>query len=269
MPSSFSAIAIIPARLASTRLPRKVLREIAGQPMIARVYEAAKQSPLLRDVIIATDSEEVMQFAQTRGWKAQMTSDKHRSGTDRVYEVAQRIPADVYVNIQGDEPLARPEHLDALLQPMQDPRVMVSTIKTPCPPQDVDNPNAVKVVTDLNGRALYFSRSTIPFDRDKTGVVTYFKHLGFYAYRRLRWIGSATCRNQSWKQRSGWSNCDFWITESIFTWRRRHSTPWAWIRKKICVGWKRWYERPASRRKHLPQIYADETLIEKNLYDFL
>jgi 3-deoxy-manno-octulosonate cytidylyltransferase (CMP-KDO synthetase) len=185
MPSSFSAIAIIPARLASTRLPRKVLREIAGQPMIARVYEAAKQSPLLRDVIIATDSEEVMQFALARGWKAQMTSEKHRSGTDRVYEVAQRISADVYVNIQGDEPLARPEHLDALLQPMQDPKAVVSTIKTPCPPQDVDNPNAVKVVTDLNGRALYFSRSTIPFDRDKTGVVTYFKHLGFYAYRRV------------------------------------------------------------------------------------
>ena len=184
MPKLFSAIAIIPARLASTRLPRKVLREIAGQPMIARVYEAAKQSPLLQDVIIATDSKEVMQFAQASGWKAQMTSDKHRSGTDRVYEVAQRIPADVYVNIQGDEPLARPEHLDALLQPMQDPKVMVSTIKTPCPPQDVENPNAVKVVTDLNGRALYFSRSTIPFDRDKTGVVNYFKHLGFYAYRK-------------------------------------------------------------------------------------
>jgi 3-deoxy-manno-octulosonate cytidylyltransferase (CMP-KDO synthetase) len=184
MPSSFSTIAIIPARLASTRLPRKVLREIAGQQMIARVYEAARKSPLLQDVIIATDSEEVLQLAQASGWKAQMTSDKHRSGTDRVYEVAQRIAADVYVNIQGDEPLARPEHVDALLRPMQDPKVMVSTIKTPCPPQDVDNPNAVKVVTDLRGRALYFSRSTIPFDRDKTGAVTYFKHLGFYAYRR-------------------------------------------------------------------------------------
>jgi 3-deoxy-manno-octulosonate cytidylyltransferase (CMP-KDO synthetase) len=181
---TFSAIAIIPARLASTRLPRKVLREIAGKPMIEHVYEAAKQSQLLQDVIIATDSEEVMQFAQARGWKAQMTSEKHRSGTDRVYEVAQRIPADVYVNIQGDEPLARPEHLGALLQPMQDPNVLVSTIKTPCPPQDADNPNAVKVVTDLNGRALYFSRSTIPFDRDKTGGISYFKHLGFYAYRK-------------------------------------------------------------------------------------
>jgi 3-deoxy-manno-octulosonate cytidylyltransferase (CMP-KDO synthetase) len=184
MAQTFSAIAIIPARLASTRLPRKVLREIAGRPMIAHVYEAAKKSPLLQDVIIATDSEEVMQFAQARGWKAQMTSASHRSGTDRVYEVAQRTAADVYVNIQGDEPLARPEHLDALLKPMADPKVMVSTIKTPCPPQDVDNPNAVKVVTDLNGRALYFSRSTIPFDRDKTGGIRYFKHLGFYAYRR-------------------------------------------------------------------------------------
>jgi 3-deoxy-manno-octulosonate cytidylyltransferase (CMP-KDO synthetase) len=180
----FTAVAIVPARLASTRLARKVLREIAGQPMIARVYEAAKKSPLLEDVIIATDSDEVMQFAQARGWKAQMTSDRHRSGTDRVYEVAQRVAADVYVNIQGDEPLARPEHLDALLGPMRDPRVMVSTIKTPCPPEDVGNPNAVKVVTALDGRALYFSRSTIPFDRDRTGNVRYFKHLGFYAYRR-------------------------------------------------------------------------------------
>jgi 3-deoxy-manno-octulosonate cytidylyltransferase (CMP-KDO synthetase) len=182
--ASFSAVAIIPARLASTRLPRKVLREIAGKPMVARVYEAAKNCPLLRDVIIATDSEEVMQFAQAQGWKAQMTSSNHRSGTDRVYEVVQRVAADVYVNIQGDEPLARPEHLDALLKPMQDAKVMVSTIMTPCPAHDVDNPNAVKVVTALDGRALYFSRSTIPYDRDKTAAVKYFKHLGFYAYRR-------------------------------------------------------------------------------------
>jgi len=177
-------IAIIPARLASTRLPRKVLREIAGKSMLARVYEAAKASPLLQDVIVATDSEEVMQVARANGWKAEMTSAEHRSGTDRVYEVARRIPADVYVNIQGDEPLARPEHLDALLKPMARPEVMVSSIKTPCPPQDVDNPNAVKVVTDKNGRALYFSRSTVPYNRDKIADIEYFKHLGFYAYRR-------------------------------------------------------------------------------------
>src|SRR5947209_8926141 len=179
-----NAIAIIPARLASTRLPRKILREIAGKPMLAHVYEAAKRSPLLHDVIIATDSDEVLQVARNNGWKAQMTSPRHHSGTDRVYEVAQTVNADVYVNVQGDEPLARPEHLEALLKPMQRAEVMVSTIKTPCPPHDVENPNAVKVVTGTNGRALYFSRSTVPFNRDRRDDVQYFKHLGFYAYRK-------------------------------------------------------------------------------------
>lgn len=178
------AIAIIPARLESTRLARKVLREIAGKPMVGHVYEAAKRSPLLEDVIIATDSAEVMKLAQAHGWKAQMTSTAHRSGSDRVYEVAQRTRAEVYVNVQGDEPLARPEHFAALLRPMARAEVMVSTIKTPCPAQDIANVHAVKVVTDKNGRALYFSRYTIPFDRDHRGGIQYFKHLGFYAYRK-------------------------------------------------------------------------------------
>jgi 3-deoxy-manno-octulosonate cytidylyltransferase (CMP-KDO synthetase) len=178
------AVAIIPARLASTRLPRKVLQEIAGKPMVGHVYEAAKRSPLLQDAIIATDSDEVLKVAQANGWKAQMTSSAHRSGTDRVYEVAQRIAADVYVNVQGDEPLARPEHFAALLKPMAHPEVLVSTIKTPCPAHDIASPHAVKVVTDKNGRALYFSRCTIPFDRDHQGGIQYFKHLGFYAYRK-------------------------------------------------------------------------------------
>jgi 3-deoxy-manno-octulosonate cytidylyltransferase (CMP-KDO synthetase) len=178
------AIAIIPARLASTRLPRKVLREIAGKPMLAHVVQAAQRCPQLCEVIVATDSEEVLALCKHSGWRAEMTSSAHRSGTDRLWEVAQRIPSDVYVNVQGDEPLARPEHISALLQPMQDSRVLVSTVKTPCSPQDADNPNAVKVATDLSGRALYFSRSTIPFDRDRTGLVTRYKHLGFYGYRR-------------------------------------------------------------------------------------
>lgn len=178
------AIAIIPARLESTRLARKVLCEIAGKPMVGHVYEAAKRSPLLQDVIIATDSQEVVDIAQANGWNAQMTSTSHRSGTDRVYEVAKRTEADVYVNVQGDEPLARPEHFAALLKPMSRAEVMVSTIKTPCPRHDIANPHAVKVVTDKNGRALYFSRCTIPFDRDHRGSIQYFKHLGFYAYRK-------------------------------------------------------------------------------------
>lgn len=178
------AIAIIPARLASTRLPRKVLREIAGQPMLAWVYEAARSSPQLADVIVATDSEEIVEVCRRHGWNARLTSVQHRSGTDRVHEVACAVAADVYVNVQGDEPLARAEHIAALLAPMQDPAVLVSTIKTPAAPADINNPNAVKVVTDGSGRALYFSRATIPYDRDGASQPRYFKHLGFYAYRK-------------------------------------------------------------------------------------
>src|SRR6185312_4672825 len=124
--ASFNAIAVIPARLGSTRLSRKVLREIAGKPMVGHVYESAKKCSLLREVIIATDSDEVMQLAKACGWNAQMTSAQHRSGTDRMYEVAQRVPADVYVNIQGDLPMVKPEHIDALLNPMRKPEVVVS-----------------------------------------------------------------------------------------------------------------------------------------------
>lgn len=178
------AIAVIPARLASTRLPRKVLREIAGQPLIAHVYKGVRSSPLLEDVIIATDSEEIMEVCRRSGWNAQMTSAAHRSGTERVHEIANRVAADVYLNVQGDEPLTRAEHIAALLDVMKDPAVQVGTLKTPASPADINNPNAVKVVTDKADRALYFSRATIPYDRDGARP-RYFKHLGFYAYRKV------------------------------------------------------------------------------------
>ena len=178
------AIAVIPARLGSTRLPGKVLRKIAGRPMLAYVYQAARACPALDDVIIATDSESVAATCQENGWSYRMTSAEHRSGTDRVHEVAQSVAADIYLNIQGDEPLARREHLDVLLALMRRDEVEVGTLKTLCAIQDVNNPNAVKVVTALDDRALYFSRATIPFDRDVTGTVPYYKHLGFYAYRK-------------------------------------------------------------------------------------
>jgi 3-deoxy-manno-octulosonate cytidylyltransferase (CMP-KDO synthetase) len=178
------AVAIIPARIASTRLPRKILREIAGKTMLQRVYEAAQACKQLSAVIVATDSAEIMDACTRLGYTARMTSDQHRSGTDRVHEVAQRVNADVYVNVQGDEPLARPEHIAALLGPMSRSEVMVSTVMTPCPAHDIANPNAVKVVTNKDGRALYFSRSTIPFDRDQNASFRYMKHLGFYAYRK-------------------------------------------------------------------------------------
>jgi 3-deoxy-manno-octulosonate cytidylyltransferase (CMP-KDO synthetase) len=178
------AIAIIPARLASTRLPRKILRQIGGQTLLAHVYQAVRACSQLNDVIVATDSEEVASLCRNQGWSVRMTSPAHRSGTDRVHEVAQALDADVYVNVQGDEPLTRREHLDVLLRLMANQTVEVGTLKTPCAPEDIDNPNAVKVVTALDGRALYFSRATLPFDRDGTGQVRCFKHLGFYAYRK-------------------------------------------------------------------------------------
>jgi 3-deoxy-manno-octulosonate cytidylyltransferase (CMP-KDO synthetase) len=177
------SVAIIPARLASTRLPRKMLREIAGTPLVGRTYEAVRSSPLLSEVIIATDSEEIMEACRARGWNARMTASTHRSGTERVHEVSNSIAADAYVNVQGDEPLVRPEQIAALLDVMKNPTIQVGTVKTPCPHDEVGNPNAVKVVTAPDGRALYFSRATIPFDRDKTGT-RYFKHLGLYAYRK-------------------------------------------------------------------------------------
>ena len=177
------AIAVIPARLASTRLPRKMLRDIAGQPLVGRVYKAVRACSLLTDVIIATDSDEIMSVCENNGWKARMTSPSHRSGTERVHEISGSEPADVYLNVQGDEPLTRPEQIASLLEVMKDPQVQVGTLKTPATIVDVNAPSSVKVVTDADGKALYFSRATIPFDRDGTSP-RYFKHLGFYAYRR-------------------------------------------------------------------------------------
>jgi 3-deoxy-manno-octulosonate cytidylyltransferase (CMP-KDO synthetase) len=178
-----NAIAVIPARLASTRLERKALRDVAGLPMVGRVYRAVRASPLLARVIVATDSEEILAVCRQHGWEARMTSRAHRSGTERVHEVANAEPADVYLNVQGDEPLTRPEHIAALLAVMGDPGVQVGTLATLAAAEDIANPNAVKVVTDLAGEALYFSRATIPYDRDRTAPA-YRKHLGFYAYRK-------------------------------------------------------------------------------------
>lgn len=177
------AIAVIPARLASTRLPRKMLRDIAGGPLIGWVYQAVLASPLLSDVIVATDSDDIFEACRQHGWKVRMTSPTHRSGTERVHEISNSVAADVYVNVQGDEPLVRAEHISALLALMQDPAVPVGTLKTPCAPSEINNPNAVKVVADKDGRALYFSRATVPYDRDGRSP-WYFKHLGIYAYRK-------------------------------------------------------------------------------------
>jgi len=178
-----TVLGVIPARLASTRLPRKVLRAIAGRPMLAWVYEAAKKCPQLDNVLVATDSEEVADLCRRNGWPFQLTSPDLPSGTDRLHAVAHLIDAGIYVNIQADEPLLRPEHLASLLNPFADERVEVTTLKVACTPENITNPNAVKVVTSAEGRALYFSRATIPYDRDGAAP-QYWKHLGLYAYRK-------------------------------------------------------------------------------------
>ncbi|HWW96473.1 MAG TPA: 3-deoxy-manno-octulosonate cytidylyltransferase, partial [Edaphobacter sp.] len=192
-PEKQSVLGVIPARLASTRLSRKVLRTIAGRPMLAWVYEAASACPQLDRVLIATDSDEVAELCHRNHWPVQLTSPDLPSGTDRVHAISQTIHADIYVNIQGDEPLLKPEHLTALLRPFAQPHVEVTTLKVLCTPENIANPNAVKVVTAADGRALYFSRATIPFDRDgqaSNGQAAenispqYWKHIGLYAYRK-------------------------------------------------------------------------------------
>jgi 3-deoxy-manno-octulosonate cytidylyltransferase (CMP-KDO synthetase) len=198
-------VAVIPARLASTRLPRKLLREIAGEPLLARVYQGVRRCASLDQVVVATDSDEILQFCRQRGFAARMTSQAHRSGTERVHEISTVIPADVYLNVQGDEPLTRPEHIESLLQVMRGQGVEVGTLKTPAAEIDVNNPSAVKVVTDATGRALYFSRATIPFDRD-AAKPQYYKHLGFYGYRKnaldkfVRWSESSLERSERLEQ---------------------------------------------------------------------
>jgi 3-deoxy-manno-octulosonate cytidylyltransferase (CMP-KDO synthetase) len=183
MTTSTRILGVIPARLASTRLPRKILREIAGKPLLAWVVEAARACPQLDRVLVATDSEEVAELCRKLTVPVELTSPELPSGTDRLHAVAQLHDADIYVNIQGDEPLLRPEHISALLRPFARDHVDVTTLKVRCTPENIANPNAVKVVTAADGRALYFSRATIPYDRDGTSP-PYWKHIGLYAYRK-------------------------------------------------------------------------------------
>jgi 3-deoxy-manno-octulosonate cytidylyltransferase (CMP-KDO synthetase) len=178
-------LGVIPARLQSTRLPRKVLREIGGVPMVVYVFRRAQGCRLLSDLLVATDSEEVVEACHAHHVPAVMTSSAHRSGTDRVWEVSRARVADVYVNIQGDEPLVTTGHIESLVRPfLNEPEVQVTTLKIRATPEEVPTRTANKVVTDRHGNALYFSRLPIPCDRDGRGDVVYWKHIGMYAYRR-------------------------------------------------------------------------------------
>lgn len=179
-------LCVIPARYTSTRLPGKPLSMIAGKPMIQRVYERASLAQLPDEIIVATDSEEVFGAVESFGGKAIMTSPDHPSGTDRLAEVALMYPdADIIVNVQGDEPMIPPEVIDQLAASFANSEEQqMATIKTEMQESDYDNPAAVKVVTDLNGFALYFSRSLLPYPRNRHDEYKVFKHVGIYAYRR-------------------------------------------------------------------------------------
>ena len=179
-------LCVNPARYSSTRLPGKPLAMIAGKPMIQHVYERACRALLPQEVVVATDSKIVSDAVKGFGGKVMMTSPDHPSGTDRLAEVALSYPdIDVIVNVQGDEPMIPPEVIDKLAQAFEDDKDLnMTTLKTLMGEEEYNNPNAVKVVTDQNGYALYFSRSLLPYPRNKTADFKVYKHVGIYAYRR-------------------------------------------------------------------------------------
>ncbi len=185
-----SVIGVIPSRYGSTRLPAKSLALINGKPLVQHVYERAKQARMLDEVIVATDDERILRAVVAFGGKAIITGLHHHSGTERVAEVARQSDAQVILNIQGDEPLIHPEHIDQvasfLLSHQAVPMATVMTRLTNH--ADVTNPNVVKVVVDQDGYALYFSRASIPFDRQGAGSreqgAGYWKHIGLYGYQR-------------------------------------------------------------------------------------
>jgi 3-deoxy-manno-octulosonate cytidylyltransferase (CMP-KDO synthetase) len=188
--------AIIPARYASTRFEGKALADIKGKPMVQHVYERTSRATLVSGVIVATDDPRIEAAVKAFGGRVEMTSPSHETGTDRLAEVAERIDSEIIVNVQGDEPLIDPAMIDEAIRPLlDDDSVLMGTLKCRIRNlHDFLSPNVVKVVTDCNGFALYFSRSPLPFFRDKwdclkdeafsSGRLLCFKHVGLYVYRR-------------------------------------------------------------------------------------
>lgn len=185
MSARLRVVGIIPARMAATRLPGKPLVDICGKPMIQRVWEKARQARHLAEVYVATPDDVIARVVSSFGGRAIMTSDHHRTGTDRLAEAAAAMDADVVVNIQGDEPLIDPAAIEAAVEPLiAEPDLLMTSLMVRCPADQLDNPATVKVVCDRRGAALYFSRARIPHDRTGSGRVPVMQHIGLYAYRR-------------------------------------------------------------------------------------
>ena len=186
---------MIPARMGSQRFPGKPLCDLLGKPMVQWVYEAAQESGLTDHIVVATPDREIVEACEGFGGEAILTSHQHPTGTDRIAEVAEKIEADFYVNVQGDEPLISSATIQAVGEPMlRDASVEMASVYGDCEPGEEDNSNVVKVVTDLNDWALYFSRHAIPFPRGERSEPLK-KHIGLYAYRR-----DALMRYPSWPQ---------------------------------------------------------------------
>ena len=181
--------AFIPSRYASTRFPGKSLATIAGKPMIQRTYGCAARCPGISEVYVVTDDKRIFERVEDFGGKAVMTKEKHPSGTDRIAEAVEILglaDEDIIVNIQGDQPFFSPSVISDMVKPLiEDNTIPMSTLKYRInDPEEINNSNIVKVVSDNNDFALYFSRSTVPFYREKNSEQEYYKHLGFYAYRK-------------------------------------------------------------------------------------
>ena len=177
--------ALIPARYAATRFPGKLMQDLGGRSVIRRTYEAAVNTRLFQDVIVVTDSEIIEKEIVAAGGKAIRSNKEHESGTDRIAEIAPGLSTDLIINIQGDTPFIKKDPLRDLIDLFQDPRVSVASMMQVLQKQEeIDDTNFVKVAIDKNNNALFFSRSRIPYLRDTSAPVTYYEHIGVYAFRK-------------------------------------------------------------------------------------
>lgn len=181
-------IAMIPARYAASRFPGKLMQDLKGKTVILRTYEAAKQTDLFDEVYVVTDSEIIYKEIAANGGKAIMSKKEHECGSDRIAEAVEHMNVDIVVNVQGDEPMIDSQSLSLLLDVFRGKdadKIDLASLKAPLKEKkDIENPNNVKVITNNEDFALYFSRSPIPYPRDEHTGVTWFKHIGIYAFRK-------------------------------------------------------------------------------------
>ncbi len=214
-------VGVIPARYASVRFPGKPLAPLAGKPMVVRVWEAAKSAGRIDRVVVATDDERIAKVVREAGGEAVLTSPDAATGTDRLAEAARQIPADIYVNVQGDEPLMSPSNIDVAVETLvADPRREIATLALPIHASDAADPNVVKAAVAADGRALYFSRAAIPYPRN--GKPAYRKHLGIYGYRaatlqRLAALSPSPLERMESLEQLRWLEAGYtiWVGEAI------------------------------------------------------